>query len=416
MKAGHRIVLYYLCGVFAAAQLGKLAALAPLISSELGLTLAAMALLTSLLEVFGATIGGLAGRHIPRLGLNRSLGLAVLALALGAAGAALAPDAWVLATARVVEGLGYLTVVVAAPVLIARAATGHAQAAAMALWSTFVPVGMAVGAWSYALAASWAGWRPAQGLSVVAGLALWVALRRDPARQPANAGGEALSPGPTGALLWLLVAAFGAYAVAEVGLLALLPSLLHQGGMSLEAAGTWTAVAALANVPASALGAWLLRRHGTMSRRVALATALSLGLSGLLFVVVLRSGGTATWQAPLAVLINAASGVFPSLVFAWLPLAAGGAHRLSLASGRLTQFGASGALLGPPLMGLLVERGGWSAAGLASLTFSAAALPPALLAWRRLAQHARQAQSSDEKPEVCTMGPQLARSAARRRA
>ncbi|SEK78241.1 Cyanate permease [Roseateles sp. YR242] len=387
MSSNLRIALYYLCGVFAAAQLGKLAALAPLISADLGLGLATMALLTSLLEVFGATTGGVAGHQIPRLGLGRSLCLAVLALALGAVAAALAPNAWVLAAARVVESLGYLAVVVAAPVLIARAATGHRQAAAMALWSTFVPVGMAVGAWTYSLAAGWAGWRPAQGLSVVAGVALWLALRRADAGQAAATHAEEPPPGATGPLLWLLVAAFGAYAVAEVGLLALLPSLLHEGGLSLEAAGTWTAVAALANVPASALGAWLLRRYGTVSRRVALATGLSLALSGLLFLAVFRSQGSAAWQAPLAVLINAASGVFPSLVFAWLPLAAGGHHRLALASGRLTQFGASGALIGPPLMGALVEHGGWSAAGLASLGLSVLAIPPALMAWRRLARH-----------------------------
>jgi MFS family permease len=211
-------------------------------------------------------------------------------------------------------------------------------------------------------------------------------------------------------LLWALVAAFGAYAVAEVGLLALLPSLLTQGGMPLATAGGWTAAAALANVPASAIGAWLLKRRGALSPAIAVAMAVSLGLSGLLFLAALRDGGQASTQALLAIAVNAASGVFPSLVFALLPLAARAPERLALASGRLTQFGASGALLGPPLMGAVVERWGWSAAGGLALALSALAIPLALFAWRRLAQ------SSEEKPDACTIGPHCARSAASRRA
>ncbi len=407
-----RILLYYLCGVFAAAQLGKLAALSPPIARELQLGLAAMAALTSLLEVCGATLGGIAGRWLPRVGLRSSLSAAALALALGAAAAAFAQDLVTLALARLVESLGYLAIVVAAPVLIARESEGRRQAAAMALWSTFVPVGMAVGAWAYAQAAGAVGWRSAQALSVAGGLLLWVSLRAvsedeaatAPTPRPSSGG-----PGATGALLWALVAAFGAYAIAEVGLLALLPSLLTQGGMPLGTAGGWTAAAALANVPASAIGAWLLKRRGALSPAIAVGMAVSLGLSGLLFLAALRDGGQASLQALLAIGVNAASGVFPSLVFALLPLAARTPERLALASGRLTQFGASGALLGPPLMGAVVERWGWSAAGGLALALSALAIPLALFAWRRLAQ------SSEEKPEACTIGPHCARSAASRR-
>lgn len=405
-----RIVLYYLCGVFAAAQLGKLAALSPPIARELHLGLAAMAALTSLLEVCGATLGGVAGHRLPRFGLKRSLSAAVLALAVGAAGAAFAQGVVLLALARLMESLGYLAIVVAAPVLIAREAEGRRQAAAMALWSTFVPVGMALGAWAYAHAAGWTGWRAAQVLSVAGGVLLWLALRAVPADAAGAADKAHPPPGRTGVRLWALVAAFGAYAIAEVGLLALLPSLLTQGGLPLASAGTWTAAAALANVPASAVGAWLLRRHGPASRAIAAAMAVSLALSGVLFLATLRDGGTASLQAMLAIAINAASGVFPSLVFALLPLAARTPERLALASGRLTQFGASGALLGPPLMGAVVERWGWSAAGGLALALSALAIPLALFAWRGLAQ------SSEENPDAATIGPHCARSAASRRA
>ena len=382
MRARTRIFVYYLCGVFAAAQLGKLAALAPLISRDLQLGLATMAALTSLLEVCGALLGGAAGHHLPRLGMQLSLVVAMSCLALGSAGAALAHGMPLAVLARLVESLGYLITVVAAPVMIALAAPAHAQAAAMTLWGTFVPVGMAVGAAAYAYAAGLSDWRWAQGLSVLAGLVLAAALVSMHAADP-HAGPPA---GPakkqrTGATLWALVAAFGAYVISEVGQLALMPSLLKEAGLSLSAAGSWTALAALANVPAGIIGARLMRHDGLVRR----ALVLSLLATGALFPLVYQLGAPPLRLAVMAIGVNLASGIFASLVFALLPRVAGSPERLSLASGRLTQFGASGALIGPPLMGSIVEHGGWQAAGWASLVLS---LVAAGLAWRAAANGA----------------------------
>lgn len=377
MRARTRIFVYYLCGVFAAAQLGKLAALAPLISRDLHLGLAAMAALTSLLEVSGALLGGAAGHHLPRLGLQRGLTAAMLCLALGSAGAGLAQDVTLAAIARLVESLGYLITVVAAPVLIALAAPAHRQAAAMTLWGTFVPVGMAVGASAYAFAAGLSDWRWAQGLSVLAGLGLVAGLLGMRSREVhAASTAEPATRQRTGATLWALVAAFGVYVISEVGQLALMPSLLKEAGLTLSQAGTWTALAALANVPAGVIAARLMRHPALIGR----ALVLCLLLTGALFPLVYRLGAPPLQLVAMAIAVNLVSGVFASLVFALLPRVAGSPERLSLASGRLTQFGASGALLGPPLIGSVVERGGgWQAAGWASLALS---LVAAGLAWR----------------------------------
>ena len=380
MTAWPRIFVYYLCGVFAAAQLGKLAALAPLMSHDLHLGLAAMAALTSLLEVSGALLGGAAGRHLPRLGLHKGLVFAMFALALGAAAAALAQGVPLVTLARLCESLGYLVTVVAAPVLIATTAPPTRQAAAMTLWSTFVPVGMAVGAAAYAQAAGLSNWRWAQSLSVLVGLTLGLgllAMRRHaagPAAAPGTVAGTVAASERTGAPLWLLVASFGVYALAEVGLLALMPSLLTRAGLPIAEAGAWTAVAALANVPASLIGAGLMRRPTWVPR----ALVFSLLLSGALYPLAFALGAPPLQLVLAAVLTNLASGVFASLVFALLPRVAGSDERLSLASGRLTQFGASGALLGPPLIGSIVEHAGWPVAGVTCLVLSAIA---AALAW-----------------------------------
>ncbi|WP_163616394.1 MFS transporter, partial [Klebsiella pneumoniae] len=58
---------------------------------------------------------------------------------------AVAPDPAILFAARAVEGVGYLLMVIVAPTAIAAIATDRSRGRALALWSTFVPVGLALG-------------------------------------------------------------------------------------------------------------------------------------------------------------------------------------------------------------------------------------------------------------------------------
>ena len=60
-----RIFWYYVLGVIAAAQLGKLAALMPVARLDLAMSLTAGALAISLLEIGGATLGRIAGTLEP---------------------------------------------------------------------------------------------------------------------------------------------------------------------------------------------------------------------------------------------------------------------------------------------------------------------------------------------------------------
>ena len=380
------ILTCYGCGVFAAAQLGKLAALSALISRDLQLGLAAMAAITSLLEICGALLGGVAGQWLPRLGLARALGLAMLFFAIGSAGSAWAPDPASFVASRLMESLGYLIVAVAAPVLMVQTAPPHLRESSLALWSTFVPVGTAVGAWSYACIAAELDWRWAQALGCIGAVALALALRQMMAGETRDSGSNELSkPMPsqrTGGRIWALVTAFGAYAMAAVGLLALLPSLLVNSGMSVAAAGGWTAIAALANLPASVVGAVLLRHRLSLTWPIATALFVSGGLYLTVYGGVLDSPATA--KALAAVTVNLFSGVFACLSFSLVARAAGSPDRLALASGRLTQLGASGALIGPPLLGAAVERWGWHSAGILSCLLSFVALAPAIWAYRRM--------------------------------
>jgi MFS family permease len=387
MTASHSpwplVGLLYLSGLLAAAQLGKLSALAPLIASSLGLGLTTVALAISLIELGGSTMGAAAGLLAHRLGLRRTLRWGVGCLALAGLGGAWAQGATDLIAWRLLEAAGYLGVIVSAPVLIAHHAApsgARAQGLALTLWSTFVPVGLALGAWASAGAAAAFGWRGAVTAGGLVGVVLWTVLWR--ARLPAQAetqgGAESTAHAEAGLTphLWCLALGFGAFALFEVGVLGLLPTLLvREVGLGAPAAGQWTAVASVSAVAGSAVSAWLLR-HGLGVRW---PIVVSLGLPPLLLFGVFTPAPDARVAIALVVAVNMLGGVFASLGFALLPRLATRPGQMVRANGLLAQCGASGSLLGPPTMAACVQFGGWTAAAVLGLVVSLIALP---LAWR----------------------------------
>ncbi|MEP6971467.1 MAG: MFS transporter, partial [Betaproteobacteria bacterium] len=156
-----RIAWLYGLGVLAAAQLGKMSALAPLIANDLAIGLTLAGVLISLLEIGGATLGFVAGLLVDRLGVARVLLAGVGLLVAGNLGETLSPSVALLITWRVCEGAGYLSVVIAAPLLIFRTAPPQGRTVALALWSSFVPVGFALGAMASGLIADLLSWRAA---------------------------------------------------------------------------------------------------------------------------------------------------------------------------------------------------------------------------------------------------------------
>ena len=381
---GLRIALYYASGVLAAAQIGKIAALAPLIQAELHLGLTLMAAVISLLELGGASFGIWAGRLAQRRGMKRSLTAALACLALGSLGSAHAGGAPALIAWRLLEGAGYLGVIVSAPVLIARAAGPATRASALALWSTFVPVGLALGAWGHSALAAATSWRSAMLASSVAATVLCIALA-SLRRALADVPGAADAPdsgvaGPLGTTTWLLAAAFGGFALFEIGVITLLPSrLVSHAEMSVAAAGNWTAWASMATIAGSLVAAHLAQRQ--TGHRVAIFV--SLMLPALLVFVVFDDRSTAFVAVGAAIVLNAFWGIFGSLAFAMLPAAAGSPQRMAQSYGLLAQFGAAGALLGPPLTAAVVEHWGWLAAAALGLAVSLISLALALAVVQR---------------------------------
>ncbi|MDE1917430.1 MAG: MFS transporter, partial [Sphingomonadales bacterium] len=224
------ILLLWLLGLLAAAQFAKMSIIAPVLQGQWHLSLSQVGWLISLLEVGGGAFGFAAGLGVARIGIRRFLlgGLAILAIT--SALEALTPSITLFFAARAVEGLGYLFVVIAAPTAIAAIASDTSRPRALALWSTFVPLGIAVGA------AVTGAVLPAIGLRGVLGL--WAVLivlgALGIARMPIEASSHHRIRLPR-ASAWFSTIGFGLYTVFISALTMLLPSfLIERAGASLS--------------------------------------------------------------------------------------------------------------------------------------------------------------------------------------
>ena len=217
------IIFLWLVGVLAAAQLAKFSTIAPLLRDRFDLSLPATGLLISLLEVGGGLFGFVAGLALGWINCRRSLLAGAAILTASSLSEALASDPTILFGARAVEGIGYLLVVIAAPTAIAAIADDRNRARALALWSSFVPVGIAVGSGVSSMGVAPLG---AQGLIVLWAVLLAAAIL--PILRlhlPANDSvrHRIVLPAPAA---WMSTFAFGVYTLFLCALTMLLPTFL----------------------------------------------------------------------------------------------------------------------------------------------------------------------------------------------
>lgn len=392
MAAGRwpAILVIYAIGLLASAQLGKFAALVPVIQPDLGLDLTAAAVLVSLIETGGAAIGLFAGAIVGRYGTRAMLAAGLALLAIAGIGEAAAPTVTALFAWRLVESLGYLAIVVAAPTLMALVATPAQRATAMALWSTFFPVGFALGSVLAGLMAPALSWRPVLAASAtIAAVALaviWFLPRPDTERRRGPMPPAGIPPLP----VWWLSLGFGCYTIFAVGQIALLPSYLADRlGLTPAAAGLVTGLASFATVAGGLAAARLMRHRARLPAILGVSIVVP---AAMLFGVFGWSGSIEV--AALATVLNVITGIVPAVAFARLPDLAPTAAAVARSNGLLAQCGAAGSLVGPPAYAAAIGLGGWPGAAMAGAIASALALGLLLAALRHPVQGRRMTAGS----------------------
>ena len=355
------VVLGLAAGVTAAAYVGKVPPALPLMRPELGLGLVAAGWVVSVFNAMAMTTGMVAGLFADGLGHRRVVIAGLATLALGGAFGSAAGTSGVLLATRFLEGIGFVSIMAAAPSLIAEAAAPGDRGLALGVWSTFMPVGIAGMLVASPPVLGAFGWR---GLWL-AGAALALALvaaglvkagraagdRRPAGRSPwHNIRAIVSRPGP-----WLLAATFFCFSLPWSAVMVWLPTfLVEQRGASIPEAALLTAVVVIANVPANVVGGWLINRGVPSWTLIAVPSAV-MGLSAL---GIFSDAVPDAVRFGLCMVFSAVSGFVPGTLFAIVPVHASSPQQLGTMNGFILQGANTGQFVGAPAIASVVAATG----------------------------------------------------------
>ncbi|MEV0277896.1 MFS transporter [Streptomyces sp. NPDC050610] len=370
-----RFALVYCCGILTAMSLGKMAPIAVELRGALGLSLDQMSLVTSATTAVAALFGIPMSYLLVRFPLRWALvtGCLVMAVA-GFLGSRTGHFGSMMAT-RLVESLGYVAVVVAAPAVIIAMGGGVRRITALAVWGTFFPVGLALGLFAGGLLSAWFSWRTWLAIAAAALLAMGVVtavVLGRPARvdgdgiESADASGSAEDrSGPAGersprrlARPLLLALGFATASGSIVAVVSLLPTYLHEElSVSTAEAGTLTGGVSLVGTVGGFLSGWMLRRGVPVRRVFATSLLMPVGTA----IAFLSSAGVAM-SAVGAMIVAIANEMVVAAVFATIPTVVRTPADIGITNGLVAQVGSVGSLAGPPLasFAVLAADGWWA--------------------------------------------------------
>lgn len=353
-----QILLIYALGIFAVAvisvavpEVGGIAKeLHPRSPAAIGLVISMPALVAAL----GALI---VGSLVDKWGDRQVLIAGALILIAGDVGVMLSHSLAVLLAWRVVGGVGYVCMAVAAVTMMTRLTTGPERTVALTLWSTVIPASFIVAFIGGSMILVPGQWRTAFGShAAITGILLLLGLFFLPARK----AGEVVFARTAGVGLvlrsfwpYVLGLSFAANAALQTGVIAGLPQLLSRSiGAGEGQVHSFNVIAMLINI-VGALSVGFMLNKGFRP--------LAVGFSGVVLCG-LACSGLALMPTGFAeaMLMNCVfmlgCGMLVGL-WALLPVVAPSPETLGATSGLITQITLVGVLFGPPTALFSLSKG-----------------------------------------------------------
>lgn len=356
------VAMVVAAGIVAALQVGKVIVSVPLLRADLGLSLSAAGWVLSIFSVLGVLGGILTGATVSRFGDRRIMLVGLWAIVIGSLAGSLASAYPLLLATRVLEGLGFLLIIIAAPDLLRRIVAPHDRDRAFAIWSCFMPTGMALALLIGPLLVGWRGlWIAVAVLAALVAMAVlryvshgvnmqgkwsWSGLA-DESLQTLKAGGPPL-----------LAVTFGLYTLLFFALFSFLPVLLEERmGVSAALASVLTAVAIGANIIGN-LAAGVLRERGVAQWKIIAVASSVMGVMGLAIFLPLLPN-LAVFVA--CVIFSGFGGLIPAIIMGGIPTLTPRAELAPVSFGLVMQGNNLGQLIGPVTVGVVVAAMGWNA-------------------------------------------------------
>lgn len=368
-------MLVILAGIVSALHVGKGPIALPEMLNAFNRSLAELSGVLSVLAIVGVIGGTAVGAVVQRLGDRRILftGLVVLGLAsmIGAA----APSYGWLITTRIVEGLGFLVVVVAAPAVLNRLTPPAQRSMVFGFWGTFMGIGIALSMLLGPLLGNW------QRLWLFDGVLALVMAVCVGLRVPASSGPRMDASHDVRSVLRSrptiqLALAFAVYNLQFFAMMSFLPSFLMQRvGLSIGQAGIASSVIVLANAAGNVFGGLRLQSGMDAARLMVLGFL----IAGLLGVLAYLPHTPAPAVLLLCVAFSVVAGVLPATFLASAPRSAPAPHLAPMSLGLVMQGNYLGQVVAPILTGTLFAAFGWLSVG---VQIGAAAAVGVALIWR----------------------------------
>ncbi|MGX1958303.1 MFS transporter [Serratia proteamaculans] len=356
------IVNVLFAGIAVALHVGKATIALPELQREFGRSLESLSWIISAFPFIGVFGGIAAGQLVRRWGDRRLLGLGLMIVSVASFAGATQHDFTGLIVTRVIEGIGFVIVVVAAPTVLTRVVAPQQRNLVFSIWSTFMPAGIAISLFFGPHFADWQqSWVAGGILTLLAALLLPLTTPRIVTTAAAATTvklRQALASILRARQPLLLALIFTTYNLQFFAVMAFLPIFLMQRiGLTLAAAGGVSAAVIAVNILGNLFAGVLLSR-GLRARTLLAIASMLMGLAG---ASVFLSITPNAMLVPLCLLFSGIGGMLPATILAATPAAAPEPTLIPLSLGLVMQGIYLGQVVGPIALSSLVAYAGWSA-------------------------------------------------------
>ena len=374
------VALAILAGVIGAMQVGKAPPAIPIIQADLGIGRITAGWVMSIFLAASAVLGPFAGVVGDRIGHRRFMLAGLLLTLVGGVIGGLAPDGPALLIARLIEGFGFLAIVIAAPSLIVEVTAERDLRMAIGAWGAYMPAGIALMLLLAPLLLASVGWRGMWYANAAAlGVFLLVFAAATRGVGASAAAGTSLADirialsrlGP-----WLLAGCFAAFSLQYLGVVSWLPTFfMEEMGRSGTVAAVIVAIIVIFNALGNVIAGWLLQ----WIRRSTLIAATSAAM-GILSLVIFANGVPEWIVIVLAAGYSLIGGFIPAAALTAVPVYAPSAAQIGATNGIVVQGANLGSLIGPPAVAAVVAAvGGWETSAWFLVVMAAVCLALALM-------------------------------------
>lgn len=360
------VLITVIAGVVAALQVGKVPPVLPVLRFELGINLVTAGWVASIFNICGALLGVAVGLIADRMSARPILYTCLALTGIGSLIGGVATSVAVLLLSRIIEGVGFVGVVVAAPAIITAASSPKDRTLTLSIWGIYMPAGMAIAMSTTSAILQPLGWRGVWviNVAVIAVTLLVVSRFIAPRRWSDATGGRGerrswydvrqtlSSAGP-----WLLGGCFTLYTLQFFAVMTWLPTfLIESQGRSATGAALISAAVVFANVFGNLTVPCLVRRGFERWMLIGIA----------FFVMAVTAFGIFSqmvpgiWKVPLAFAFSTFGGLLPASILASAPMHSPSQLQVATTNGIIVQGANCGSLAGPPMMATAVGiLGGW---------------------------------------------------------